>query len=114
MLATYHSKLFLNTMNKPARVTSTSATLIDHIWSNNFLNNIRNGILYTTVSDNFSIFALYGCNKIGSNDKFNDNKKVKVKVVGFQFRYPDQSRSSERHPSFLASLLWWPFTAVTS
>ena len=52
-LAVFHSKLFLNVINKPTRVTASSASLIDHIWSDNITSNIRNGILHTRISDNF-------------------------------------------------------------
>ena len=59
LIAICHSKMFLNTISKPTRVTDTSATLIDHIWSNDSLQNIKNGILYTNISDHFPVFAIY-------------------------------------------------------
>lgn len=58
MARMYHSKICLIT--KPTRVTSTSATIIDHIWSNN-LRNIFNGIIYDagTVSDHFPTISFF-------------------------------------------------------
>ena len=56
---------FINTITKPTRVTYTSATLIDHIWSNDTMHNVKSGIVYTNISDHFPIFAFYGCEKKG-------------------------------------------------
>lgn len=61
-----YSKHFHNTITKPTRVTSTSATLIDHIWSNNIKENVFNGIIYDTTSDHFPTVAIYhSCRGIG-------------------------------------------------
>ena len=54
-----HSKLFFNTINKPTRVTATSATLIDHIWSNDINGIVDNGIIYSKVSDHFPVFSIF-------------------------------------------------------
>ena len=40
-------------------MTNTSATLIDHIWTNNFLNNVGNGVLFARISDHFPIYAIF-------------------------------------------------------
>ena len=46
-------------INKPTRVTSTSATLIDNIFCNNINNSqLVNGIMYTDISDHFPIFTI--------------------------------------------------------
>ena len=49
---------FYSLINKPTRVTSHSATVIDHIWCN-FVNNsmLTSGILLTDVSDHFAPFV---------------------------------------------------------
>ena len=49
---------FFPTITKPTRVTTSSATLIDHIWSNddNFL---TSGIFHHTLSDHFPVFASF-------------------------------------------------------
>ena len=47
-------------ITKPTRVTKTSATLIDHILTNNFDTNARHkqGILCSSISDHFSVFHI--------------------------------------------------------
>ncbi len=70
-----HTSDFLNTMflssfipliNHPTRVTESSATLIDNIFTNcHDTPEIINGILLTDISDHFSIFSvIYDCNGI--------------------------------------------------
>ena len=54
-----YAKSFFNSITKPTRVTSTSATLIDHIWTNNMRENIFNGILYDMTSDHFPVLSMY-------------------------------------------------------
>ena len=46
-------------INKPTRIKNNSATIIDNIISNDIHDkNIRNGILYTDISDHFPIFSI--------------------------------------------------------
>ena len=68
LVAICHSKLFINTITKPTRATLTTATLIDHIWSNDAIHNVRNGIVFTKVSDHFPVFAFYRCEKKGDGN----------------------------------------------
>ena len=68
LIATFNTQLFFNTIVKPTRVTSTSATLIDHIWTNNFNNNIKNGIIYTDISDHFPVFSVFKINSCKVKD----------------------------------------------
>lgn len=49
-----YSEVSFNTITKPTRVPSTTATLIDYIWSNNLRNNYVSEIIYDYVSE-FSI-----------------------------------------------------------
>ena len=58
---------FINLMNsnslypvisKPTRVTPTTATLIDNIFSNNLEFNMNSGILYADLTDHFPIFQI--------------------------------------------------------
>ena len=49
-------------ITKPTRVTEKTATLIDHIWTNNFdvdTNHIQ-GILCTSMTDHYAIFHIAG------------------------------------------------------
>ena len=49
---------FIPTITKPTRVTTSSATLIDHIYTNDLKNKFTNGIILTDVADHFGIFHI--------------------------------------------------------
>ena len=55
-----YSNEFLPLISRPTRISSTSATLIDNIFTNNHddLNSSLNGILVTDISDHFPIFHI--------------------------------------------------------
>ena len=57
-LDTLYSKHFIPLINKPTRVTSRGASLIDNIFSNYVTENNISGILYSDISDNFQVFRL--------------------------------------------------------
>ena len=52
------SQGFLPYILKPTRVTDTSATLIDHIYSNNTYTNHDSGIIVTDLMDHFGVFHI--------------------------------------------------------
>ena len=80
LIAICSSKMFFNTITKPTRVTANSATLIDHIWSNDILHNLKNGILFTRISDHFPTYAVYGCDdKRDDRDDGNGRSIVKYR-----------------------------------
>ena len=45
-------------IDKPTRVTESSATLIDNIFTNELRHNLTCGILFNDISDHLPIFAL--------------------------------------------------------
>ena len=47
-------------MSLPTRLTDTTATLIDNIWTNNVVANIGSGLVTVRVSDHLPIFAFVG------------------------------------------------------
>ena len=49
---------FLPVITKPSRITDHSATLIDHIYSNNTIHNYISGLIITDVSDHFGPFCI--------------------------------------------------------
>ena len=51
---------FIPLINKPTRITTTTATVIDNIYSNDILgtNYQSDGIIYTDISDHLPIFLL--------------------------------------------------------
>ena len=44
----------------PTRLTDTTATLIDSIWTNKFAEKIKNGLVTVRVADHLPIFAFVG------------------------------------------------------
>ena len=60
-------------IDKATRITDTSATLIDNIFTNELHHNLTSGILFNDISDHLPIFAL--C-------EFNVTRRI---VNGFQY-----------------------------
>lgn len=54
-----YSYLYFPTITKPTRINRTSASIIDHIWTNNTKNYVGSGIIYTQISDHFPIFSAF-------------------------------------------------------
>lgn len=54
-----YSHGFFPLTNKPTRVTDTGATLIDHIWTTQPGNSIKNCIVYTDITDHFPVFSQF-------------------------------------------------------
>ena len=52
------SQGFLPYILKPTRVTDTSATLIDHIYSNHTYTNHDSGIIFTDLTDHIGVFHI--------------------------------------------------------
>lgn len=52
------SSSFYPLINKPTRITNTSATLIDNIFTNNITDKMLTGIMYTDISDHLPIFLI--------------------------------------------------------
>ena len=49
---------FMPCIFKPTRITQSTATLIDHIYTNNILHKSTSGIIITDVADHFGIFHI--------------------------------------------------------
>ena len=78
-----HSKNLYCLINRPTRVTSTSYSLIDNIWTNNYTNCIKSGIIYESISDHFPIFSLF-MNKSNNNYiNYNDSNKETITYRNF-------------------------------
>ena len=67
-LELFYSNNFFPLINKPTRVSTSSATLIDNIFYNDIENpKILKGILYTDISDHFPIFTIdYSFSEVAS------------------------------------------------
>jgi hypothetical protein len=69
---------FFPLINKPTRVTTSSATIIDNIFCNELIsdNQTLNGILVASISDHFPIFHLHSDIRPKANDNFILSRKV--------------------------------------
>ena len=68
--------------NKPTRVTTTTATLIDNILTNSFFEaSLKKGIIKTSISDHFPIFTAFNI----SQNK-NTLKKIEITKRNFSER----------------------------
>ena len=65
------SLMLLPIISRPTRVTSSSATLIDNIFTNVPLQSLRCGVFFTDISDHFPIFAISNFT-LANKVKFND------------------------------------------
>ncbi len=70
-LNTFYSASFYPLIDKPTRVTTRTASLIDNIFCNILNCKITPGILYNDITDHFPIF--YFINNDGTKDKLNSN-----------------------------------------
>ena len=66
---------FIPIISKPTRVTNTSATLIDHIYTNNPSTSTNSGIIITDVADHFGTF--YSESDTKRTSKTNKCKKTR-------------------------------------
>ena len=73
----FHGSNMLSLINKPTRLTTHSATIIDHIWSNDYSNLIQSGILCMTISDHFPVFSVFSLKSPNINHK---------KIISHSFR----------------------------
>ena len=64
------SHSFFPCITKPTRVSKTSCTLIDNIFSNDFCetNTTVSGILYTDVSDHFPVYYINYSDSVNVNE----------------------------------------------
>ncbi|XP_024136829.1 uncharacterized protein LOC112151929, partial [Oryzias melastigma] len=58
-IQTLYSMSFYPTINKPSRITTHSATLIDNIFTNNIESNKRSGLLTCDITDHLPVFTMY-------------------------------------------------------
>ena len=68
-----YSKLLLPNISSPTRITSTSATLIDNIFTNDYDNTFTSGNLVTTLSDHLAQILIV---PIRNTTKYKEPKKV--------------------------------------
>ena len=77
-----NSKYFYSSINKPTRVTSHSATVIDHLWTNDLCSNLMNGILYSRNSDHFPIMSVFSSKSTLKGDKYVNYRDFNDENIG--------------------------------
>ena len=65
----FHGNNMLSLINKPTRLTTSTATIIDQIWSNDYSNLIQSGILCMSISDHFPVFSVFSLKNSNPNSK---------------------------------------------
>ena len=89
-------------INRPRRVTKTSATIIDHILTNAIIDSpLHSGIVRTDISDHFAVFCLLKTNFEQSNIK-----NIVIKR--------DINEASIEHFKFLFNSIDWDLVTQTS
>ena len=53
------ANVFLPLISKPTRVTTSSATLIDHMYTNDIASSHHSGIIINDVADHFGTFCIF-------------------------------------------------------
>lgn len=98
-----YSHSMFPTVIKPTRVTDSSASIIDHIWTNNTSNHAGGGILYVTISDHFPIFGIFSLTSSNKQCKLKTLTKTiineenmldfKTEIGNYRWEHHDQSLS---------------------
>ena len=72
-------------INKPTRVTTNTATLIDNIFHNNlFSNETLNGICFTDISDHFPIFTInFNVNETSESSRCKFTRNINNKTIQY-------------------------------
>ena len=85
-------------IDEPTRVTESTETLIDHVITNSTQNLTHHGVLATTISDHYLVYAVrkFDCRRgpprlieIRSFKNFNENEFIQDIKKGFEiFHHP--------------------------
>ena len=76
-LIQYSQMVFLPLISKPTRVTTSSATLIDHMYTNDITSSHNSGIIINDVADHFGTFCIF-------QGKLKKSKQSKIKKRSFK------------------------------
>ena len=82
-----HACLPLTT--KPMRATDNCATLIDHIWTSNTLDNIHNFIIYTDITDHFPVCSCLHKNSVQRPSSINKRVFSEANINTFKRQIAD-------------------------
>ena len=67
-------------ITKPNRLTSSSASLIDSIFTNYFNNLWKAGVFYSDISDNFPVFHLVSVSSVSHQEREPSGKRESFKL----------------------------------
>ena len=71
-----HGRNLVSLINKPTRVTPNSATIIDHIWTNEYSKVNFSGVIHDNISDHFPVFSVFKLSNGFSTCSKIDNETV--------------------------------------
>ena len=74
---------YLPTITKPTRVTPSTATLIDHCYTNDIVNNGSSGIIINDVADHFGTFYISSSNiehKTSAQNEYRSYTSINVEI----------------------------------
>ena len=99
---------FLPLITRPSRVTATSATLIDNIFTNNIgdVNHSVQGLFITDISDHFLVFHIAKQMEIKENDTYvykrlyNSRNRENFCVAMSNIRWDEISRATDTQQDF--------------
>lgn len=74
----FYSYSFFSTIIKSTRVTRDTAPLIDHIWTNNYDNLTKSGIIFNSTTDHFPVFSQFS---LLTNDLTNYTTVIRIKFT---------------------------------
>ena len=58
---------FYSLINKLTRITDTSATILDHVWTNLYSENVKTGVFLHPISHYLSVLTCYYTNQVKHN-----------------------------------------------
>ena len=75
LLDTMSENCFYPLINKPTRITDTTATILDHVWTNLYSDEIKTGVLLHPISDHLPVLMCYSTSQ---NTENNQNNKIRI------------------------------------
>ena len=94
-------------ITKPTRVSAQSATILDHIWTTNNINNASNHIIHTDISDHFPIISQFNRSHNAGQEQTHIKKRIISKSNTDRFleclketRWDDSYESDCHHEAF--------------
>ena len=98
-----YSSGYIPLINRPTRVTSQTATLIDHILSNNVIGkSLYQGVLLTDITDHYPVFSITHDDSINNED----NEYVIFRNM--------KKENYDKFHQFISDIDWTSITNITS